>query len=53
MGWAQFHTGKKDAAIATMQQAVDAIGRLKATIDFDDLAMHCEDALRVFKKPAK
>jgi thiol-disulfide isomerase/thioredoxin len=53
MGWAQFHTGKQDAAIATMQQAREAIGRLKETIDFDDLPMHCEDALRVFRKPAK
>ena len=53
MGWAQFHMGERAAAIATTQQALDAVQRLAATIDFGDLGMHCEDALRIFRKPVK
>jgi len=53
LGWAQWHTGDKDAALRTMQQALDAVTKLKSSIDFGDLDEQCKDALRIFKKPAK
>lgn len=53
LGWAQYHIGDKEKATTTMLQARDAIAKLKSAIDFGDLAMQCEDALRIFKKPAK
>ena len=53
MGWAWFHVGEKAKATATMQQALDAVTKLKSSIDFGELDEQCKDALRIFKKPAK
>ena len=49
-GWALYHTGDKGKAIDQVKAAREAIAALKAEIDFEDLDMHCEDALRVFQK---
>ncbi len=53
LGWAQYHVGEKDLATKTVLSARDAIAKLKSSIDFGDLDTHCEDALRIFKKPVK
>lgn len=50
LGWAQWHTGDKEKAAVTMRQALDAVTKLKESIDFDDLDMQCKDALRIFAK---
>ena len=53
LGWAQWHAGEKEKAVATMTQALDAVTKLKSAIDFGDLDENCKDALRIFRKPAK
>ena len=53
LGWAQFHVGKKDEAMTTMTEALAAVKRLQGKVETDDLAQSCEDALRIFRKPAK
>lgn len=53
LGWAQWHNGDSEKARSTMQQALDAVTKLKSSIDFGDLDEQCKDALRVFKKPVK
>jgi thiol-disulfide isomerase/thioredoxin len=53
LGWAQHHIGEREQATKTMLAARDAIQKLKSSIDFGDLDSQCEDALRIFKKPAK
>ena len=53
LGWAQYHVGAKDPATKTMLSARDGIAKLKSSIDFGDLDLQCEDALRIFKKPAQ
>jgi len=52
LGWAQWHAGEKAKAAATMRQALDAVTKQKASIDFGDLDLQCEDALRIFAKTA-
>ena len=51
LGWAYYHIGDREKAIATMRLALDGINRLKATVDFGDLGIQCEDALKVFETP--
>ncbi|MBK7875314.1 MAG: redoxin family protein [Planctomycetes bacterium] len=53
LGWASFHTGKREQAIASVEKALANVERLKGTVEFEDLADGCNDALRVFKKAAK
>lgn len=53
LGWAQFHVGKKDEATATMTEALAEVKRLQGKVDTEDLAQDCENALRIFRKPAK
>ncbi|HLP85427.1 MAG TPA: TlpA disulfide reductase family protein [Phycisphaerales bacterium] len=53
LAWAQFHTGDASQALATMQQAKDNIARLQNEHDFGDLAMQCDDAIRMFRKQLK
>lgn len=53
LGWAQFHVGKKDEAMTTMTEALAEVKRLQGKVETDDLAQSCEDALRIFRKPAK
>lgn len=54
MGWAYFHTGRKDKAIESMKSALEGIEKLKATFDFDGLEDECKEALKTFEKsPAK
>lgn len=50
LGWAQWHTNDKEKAAVTIRQALDAVTKLKASIDFGDLEMQCQDALRSFAK---
>ncbi|MBS0197777.1 MAG: redoxin domain-containing protein [Planctomycetes bacterium] len=53
LGWAYYHTGNREKAIETMQSALDGVKKLKDKFDFNDLDSQCEDALKVFNKPAK
>ena len=53
LGWAQYHVGNKDQAIESMQAALDGVNKFQDKIDFGDLGMSCEDALKRFKKAAK
>ncbi|MDX1930371.1 MAG: redoxin family protein [Pirellulaceae bacterium] len=50
LGWAYYHFGDREKAIETMRLALEGINRLKATVDFGDLSIQCEDALKVFEK---
>jgi thiol-disulfide isomerase/thioredoxin len=50
LGWAWYHVGDREKAIASVQSALDGVARLKAAIDFEDLEDECRDALRVFRK---
>jgi tetratricopeptide (TPR) repeat protein len=50
LAWAYYHAGDREKAIETMRLALDGIQRLKATFDFNDLNIECEDALKVFEK---
>lgn len=52
LGWAYYHTGDRQKAIESMQAALDGAKRLKDKYDFNDLESECEDALKVFNKPA-
>lgn len=52
LGWAYYHTGSKANAMEQMQAALDGVKRLKSNFDFNDLDTQCEDAIRVFKRPA-
>ena len=53
LGWAYYHIGDREKAIESMRGAIDGIKRLKGTVDFGDLEIQCEDALKVFAAPAK
>ncbi len=53
LGWAYYHTGNREKAIESMQSALDGVKKLKDKFDFNDLDSQCEDALKVFNKPAK
>jgi thiol-disulfide isomerase/thioredoxin len=50
LAWAYHHIGDREKAVETMRLALDGINRLKATVDFSDLSIQCEDALKVFEK---
>jgi len=52
LGWAYFHTGDKEKAVASMRSALDGVRALKDKFDFEDLDMQCEDAMKVFEKTA-
>ena len=49
-GWALYHTGDKPKAIEQMQLALDSVRQLKTKFDFNDLDLHCEEALKLFRK---
>ena len=51
LGWAYYHIGDREKAIESVRLALDGINRLKGTVDFGDLDIHCEDALKVFETP--
>lgn len=53
LGWAYHHTGDQEKAIQSMQAAIEGVKRLKSQHDFGDLALQCEDALKLFQKPVK
>ncbi len=50
LAWALFHTGDRAKATEQMQLAREGVKKLKGTVDFDDLEMQCDEALKVFKK---
>lgn len=50
LGWANWHVGEKTQAVEQMLLALDSVKNLKAKIDFSDLDLQCEDALRYFRK---
>ncbi len=51
LAWAYFHIGDRVKAIESVQLALEGINRLQGNIDFGDLAIQCEDALKVFQTP--
>jgi thiol-disulfide isomerase/thioredoxin len=53
LGWACYHIGDRPKAVEAMRAALEGVRKLKPTIDFGDLESECEDALKVFAKPAK
>lgn len=53
LGWAYYHIGDREKAIETVRLAIDGINRLKGSVDFGDLEIQCQDALKAFETPAK
>ena len=45
--------GDREKAIETVRLAIDGINRLKGSVDFGDLEIQCQDALKAFETPAK
>jgi thiol-disulfide isomerase/thioredoxin len=50
LAWAQFHAGQKDKAIATANDALASIDRLKGKVDVGDLADELKVATHTFEK---
>ena len=53
LGWAYFHIGDRQNAIACIERARMGIRRLKGRFDFDNLDAECDEALRVIQAPSR
>jgi thiol-disulfide isomerase/thioredoxin len=50
LGWALYHQGKKEEALAQMRLAREGVRTLKVRHDFGTLGEECDEALRLFAK---